>query len=208
MRFDGVRRGRANGLLIAAIVVSCACSRVQSPTGHPGAARRGTTSFYDEGRDWFIGVDARAAILRGKAEFLPLQVVLVDKKAGSAAVTRESFLLETPEGVQLPVVSWGEFRRDYRRDRADLRIGQEFVENLTTRFAAPPYSWRELEFFPPRNSATPPRDMLDLRRGDLAFGYLYFRVPSVAGSWSGGTYKLLVRPFPGDATYVVDVSLF
>jgi hypothetical protein len=196
-------------VLLLAASVGCVTGRQSSLATQQRAVRRsGVTDFSSEGGSWFIGVSVRAARLAGPQEMLPLNLVLVNKKAGNADVGRESFALETPDGRQLPVVSYDEFEREYRRDRSDVRAGEEYVERFTQRFSAPPYTWRRLEFFPPRNSPTVPRDSIGTRNGELLHGYLYFRAPAGELQFPQGEYRLLFRPFPGGETFVVELFPF
>lgn len=169
---------------------------------------RSVTSFFNEGKAWFFGVDVRSARLSGPQDFLPMQVMIVTRGSNPDLLTRESFVLEIPGGKLLPLVSYSEFRAGYRRSRADLRIGAEFLENLTTRFSTPPFTWLPMDFYPPKNSPTVPRSRIETRQGQLLYGYLYFRRPDPDEPWPFGLYKLLFRSSASDDTYVVDLYPF
>jgi hypothetical protein len=190
---------------VIAVGASCVSGkRSELRTPQEPQRKSGVTDFSDEGKLWFIGVSVRAARLTGPQEMLPLNLVLVNKTAGPATVSRESFSVEMPDGTLLPVVSYDEFEQDYRRDRSDLRAGEEYVQRFTQRFSAPPFTWRELEFFPLRNSAVVARSTIDTRNGELLHGYLYFRSPSERDQFPEGRYKLLFQPRPGDDIFVVE----
>jgi hypothetical protein len=194
--------------VLLAIAIGAACvtgKRSELRTAQEPQRKPGVTDFSNEGKLWFIGVSVRAARLAGPQEMLPLNLVLVNKTAGQATVSRESFSVETPDGTSLPVVTYREFEQDYRRDRSDLRAGEEYIQRFTQRFSAPPFTWRELEFFPLRNSATVARASLDTRSSELLHGYLYFRAPSDDYRFPEGKYKLLFQPRPADDIFVVEI---
>lgn len=194
---------------LALLGLSCATGRDSELKQPQDLSRKpGVTDYADEGKLWYVGVSVRAARLSGPGEMLPLNVVLVDKDAGEAEITRESFTLETPDRTLLPVVGYGEFQRGYRRDRADQLAGEEYVERHAQVFSQPPFTWRRLDFFPLRNSRTTSRDSIETRRGELLHGYLYFAAPALGETFSEGKYKLLFRPSSAEAPIVVEFYPF
>jgi hypothetical protein len=200
-------RAKTGILLLASIcMLGVACVRgkttalPQEPTRKPGVV-----DYSTEGKLWFVGVSARVSRMSGPSDFLPLNLVLVDKNAGTVTIGRESFVLETPDGVRLPVISYDYFKDDYRNDRSDRRIGEDYVERFTGRFPQPPFTWRELEFFPIRNSGIVPRDSIQTREGELLWGFVYFAKPSEDYVFPEGMYKLLFTPLPDGPTFVVEL---
>jgi hypothetical protein len=196
----------AVGLVVGAAV---ACATGKSARLPQELQRKANVVDYSsEGKLWFVGVNARVSRMTGPVPILPLQVLLVDKNAGPATISREGFVLEAPDGTLLPVISYRQFDDEYRRDRADLKAGEEYIERFNGRFPSPPFTWRDLEFFPPRNSAVVPREKIDTRNGELIHGYIYFGAPSEDYVFPEGKYKLLFRPAPGDETLVVELFPF
>lgn len=200
------RRVRPAVALIAVAllaVLSCA-SRSVAGTGsrRPPAPK---STFFNEGELLLIAVDARAARLAGPSEFLPLQVLVENRGQRTFRLERESFVLERPDGMRLPISTTQEFRRDYQRSLADAHLGTAFIDTIAGRFPEPPFHWQRIDFFPPRSESTAPRQEIDLRLGDVVFGYLYFRQPDLDPPGIHGVYKLLVKPGGGDTTYVVDL---
>ena len=194
--------GRA-AIAILALVAHPSCAVASGPERAEGP-RPGQTSFFNEGKDLILGVDARASRITGPVEFLPVQVVVLNRRKVEMAVTRESFTLVRPDGVNLPAASPEEFWRDYHRARADARMGQPFLDNVFGRYPGPPFHWAGLDLFPGKHTGIVPRDGLNLRFGDGTFGYIYFRHPEGEGAAPGGYYKLLFQPHGSDQRYVLD----
>ena len=196
-------------VLAAAAICGCATGKASRMGGPPEVERKANVVDYSsEGRLWFIGVNARVSRMAGPQELLPLQVVIVNKNAGPTSLIREGFVLETPDGKRLPVISYDQFEDEYRRDRADVAAGEDYVDRFTTRFPQPPFTWRELEFFPPRNSAVAPREEMEVREGELVHGYLYFARPDESYVFPRDKYKLLFSPAGSDETLVVELFPF
>lgn len=196
---------RTSRILVAAawlLLVSCAAS-ASRPKDEKGP-NPSATSFWNQGKEVIFGADLRAARITGPDAFLPVQVVLVNRTQRTLAVDPESFTLLRPDGTSLPVASPEEFWRDYRRAKADLRMGVPFLENVFGRYPAPPFHWSALELFPEKFSGGVPRQGIALRFGEGTYGYLYFRQPGEEGAGGGGLYKLLLRPRGSDETYVLD----
>jgi hypothetical protein len=165
------------------------------------------TTFFSEGGDVLLGADTRAASnTPGNAELLPLLVVVLQRGKAPLSLTRESFQLFLADGTRLPAASAEEFWRDHRRARADRRLGGRFLESVFGRWPSPPWRWASLDFFPPRNGPTP-RDGLELRLSEGAFGYLYFRLPGGLRARVGTTAQLLVRPRGSTTEMVLDLRL-
>jgi hypothetical protein len=195
--------------LLAALPLACVTGKSSKRAVPRETVRKpNVTDYASEGKIWFIGVDSRASRMTGPAEMLPVNLVLVNKHAGIMTLGRESFVLETPDGTSLPGVSYDQFKTEYRRDRQDLRIGEPYVERHRGRFHEPPFTWKELEFFPARNSGVVPRETNDMRTGDVVYGHVYFAAPSADFRFPEGKYRLLFRPHRSDVTYVVELFPF
>lgn len=207
------RSGLGFALLLAAVpalsCLSCATGKASRMGGVPEVERKANVVDYSsEGKLWFVGVNARVSRMSGPQEMLPLQLVITNKTAGPARLTREGFVLETPDGKRLPVIGYAQFNDEYSRDRADISAGADYVERFTGRFPSPPFTWRELEFFPPRNTSTVPREEIETRDGELVHGYIYFARPSDEYVFPEGKYKLLFTPAPGEETFIVELFPF
>ncbi|MDH3592394.1 MAG: hypothetical protein OER88_10975, partial [Planctomycetota bacterium] len=167
-------RRRLLGILVVAFVCSLSLltgcgSFKRSPSGlGDGQAKFAATSYINKGSRVHLIVDVRSARLRGPDRWLALQLGLLNVSDDEQTITPESFVLETPDRQSLPIASYEEFRRDYRKQRVDERVGNDFRESLLGRYPTPPYQWRALNFFPDRESGTPPRDRMVLRPGQMA----------------------------------------
>ncbi len=182
----------------------CARREVLRAPDIESTPRLSKLSYYEEGRELFLSVDVRAAKIGESPTFLPLQVVVLNKDLDRLTVTPESFILEGRDGRRVPLADYDDFEKNYRRDRVDRRLADEFQETLRSRFPEPPFRWIPLELYPERLSVASPRRRLDLRRGELAIGYIYFRLEGVAPFDDQGHYKLLFKPAGVDDTYVLD----
>jgi len=168
------------------------------------AVRPGQSSFFNAGKVLVLGLDVRTSRLAGRREFLPVQLVLLNRAATPLTVARESFTLVRPDGVRLPIASPREFWEDYPRPKADVRTSRPFYESVFGRYPEPPFHWASLDFFPDRHSGIVPRDGMTLRLGDGAFGLIYFRHPTQGAAAPGGLYRLLMRPAGAEDEYVVE----
>ena len=204
-----MRIGRTSSLLalVVLLVWGAGCAgRSTVPAGEPAPPSRklDATSYYEQGSALFLGVDVRAARVAGPDEFLPLFVVVQPK--ADLSVTRESFTLELSDRTRLPLITYREFSDDYTRARQDRRLVQNFLETLQGRFPDPPFAYRQLEFYPLKWESTLPRDVRDLRQGELGLGFLYFRLPQPAQPEE--RFKLLFRGAQLDETFVVDFPVY
>ena len=174
-------------LLAAPALQGCAGRELQE------GQRRNTTftgtSFGSDGTNFEWIVETRAARIAGPAEFLPLQIMIRNKEKGDLTVLREGFVLEREDGTQLPLVPYREFEKSYPRHRVDLRTGVSFFETLNGRYPDPPFQHRSLDFYPLRESGTVPRDEIVLRTGQIAIGFIYFRMPDPDELPRPGMYK-------------------
>ncbi len=204
---SSMTRPGLSGLVAVAILLASGCVRQAQPRRPDDPSRKLTgTSYFESGRDLFIGVDVRAARVGGPENLLPLLVTVV-KQSGEPArmdVGRESFVLQLPDNRRRPLATYGEYENDYRRGRVDQRLSDVYLTSLTTRFPDPPFSWLPLDFFPLRASGTFPRESVDLRVNQLTHGYLYFAMPGDAPD--EGRYNLLFTPLGSETTYVVNFS--
>ncbi len=195
----------------AALLVLPGCSGFKRPLTEAGATEQPTLSrfaYINEGRVLHLIVDVRASRIGGQQDFLPLHIALLNRSKEDLVVNRESFTLETPDRKLLPLATYEEFGRDYPRHRVDLRIGRELIETLGGRYPDPPFKWRNLEFFPLRDSGTVPRDEISLRQGEMAIGYVYFRLAEPGALPDPGQCKLLLSPTSSDEEFVVDVRAY
>ena len=198
-------------LLVVSLLLLSGCSRFKKPLTEAGATEQPKLSrfaYINEGRVLHLIVDVRAARIGGHQDFLPLQIALLNRSKQDLVINRESFTLETPDRTLLPLASYEEFERDYPRHRVDLRIGRELIETLGGRYPAPPFKWRDLAFFPLRESGTVPRDEISLRQGEMAIGYVYFRLAEPGALPDPGKCKLLLSPTSLDDEFVVDVRAY
>ena len=166
------------------------------------------TSFTSDGTNFQWIVETRAARIAGPAEFLPLQLMIRNKDKADLTVPREGFVLERDDGTKLPLVSYREFEKGYPRHRVDLRTGVSFLESLNGRFPDPPFQHRSLDFYPLRESGTVPREEIVLRTGQIAIGFLYFRMPDPEELTRPGNYKVLFTPGGTEERYVLEVQAY
>ena len=183
------------------------CATQPRPAGEDGSGRlppKAKLDFYNDGDTVLVGVGTRAARLSGPGQFLPVHVVVANKRKPEIVVNRESFTLELPDGTSLPLAPLDEVQRDAGNMRSDRRLSASFFENIGGRLPVPPYRWIELDFFPVQNLGALPRDAVELFRADVTFGTIYFRRTGFMEPPDSGWHKLLFRPGGSDTTYVVD----
>lgn len=164
----------------------------------------------DEGRELLLAVDVRALLLSGAARrtegevVVPLAVAVANKNLrGAIALGTESFVLELADGATIPLADAATLARTYHRQRVDLEAARPFEEYLLGRFGAPPFRYVGFDFFPLPQDGAVPRRSIDLPRGTVGWGLLYFRAPH--GVVRGG--KLLVHPAGSRETYVVAFAI-
>ena len=191
-------------LALAAAAMACTSGARRSEPGpsDPALPPRSKTDFFNSGTKLSFSVGTRAARLSGPQEFLPVHLVIANTGAASVTFDRESFVLELPDGLLVPLASADEVVRDYRRLRADRRIAEAFFENVGGAYPSPPFTWIPLELFPERHGPIPRSD-LDIRQAQVTFGNIYFRVPEGAAA-EDAWHKLLIRPRGAKTTFVVD----
>lgn len=166
------------------------------------------TAYASNGEDFSLTVDTRASRLAERQEFLPLLVAFLNKSKQRTQLLLESFVLETTDGTRLPAVAYREFEDDYARQDVDIRAGRVFLEALNGRYPDPPFRQRELEFYPPRGSGIVPRKDIELRTGELAVGFIYFRVPRQESLDDSGTSRMLFSPVEDDTQYVIELQVY
>jgi hypothetical protein len=190
-------------LFAVALAGSCAQQKMQSSLQPAGPSPKfAATSYINEGRVFRFLVEVRAARLLGPTEFLGLMVAFENTTQQLWTINRESFVLELPDGTTLPLMSYAEYEKDYRRERSDLRATRPFFESMAGRYPQPPFMWIPLDFFPVKNSTTFPREDVQGRTGQLIHGFIYFRLPTLPEK--AGRYKLLLKPREYEETFVVD----
>ncbi len=193
--------------ILALVSPGCRRDQIAPPTDVEVPSRTfAATSYINGSSELDFIVDVRVPRLSGPTEFMPLAIAVVKKTPEQWEIAREHFVLELPDRTRLPVASHSEFLSDYGRARMDLRTAQPFTEALVSNYREPPYFWIQLDFFPPPGSPTVPRERLDLLKGHVAVGFLYFRLPESPPT--AGRYKLLFSPRGGSETYVVDFAPF
>ncbi len=160
--------------------------------------------YYEQGRELFIGVDGRAAMYIKKEPMFPLGLGLANTGKSGITLDKESFVLETASGERYPPVSHEEYRRDYNRSRADVRLSDSFLEMLNLRFA----NYRSLPWrpFPAAGQPSSIVSQIELGRLDRTHAYLYFPVPE--DGIHDKSFALLVTPSAGtEDTFVVRFKL-
>jgi len=196
--------------VVVLLALAPSCDRFKK-TELPTAARQPKltgTAYINEGDSVHLIVDVRASRIAGNSEFLPLQVALLNRTKQDMVVNRESFSLESPSSSLLPLSTYAEFEDNYPRHRIDLRIGREFIEHLNGKYPSPPFRKRPLEFYPIKESGVPPRDEISLRQGEMAIGFIYFRLPDTGFLTGNGSSKLLIQPLNWPESYVIDIETY
>lgn len=185
--------------------LSPALAQEQQPRNEAKKSPHGKVTFFNEGKQFVLGVDLRPAVVGKPEEFLPLNLVLVNLRGGPGlAFSREGLTLELADGRRLPLASVEEVHNQYHQMKLDLRLSEEFVAQMRGLYHVPPFQELLLDFYPLRETGIVPRKTIDFREATRLFGIVYFRVPKDALS---RPMKLLVH-FSGDKeTYVVPFRL-
>ncbi len=150
----------------------------------------------------------RASRIAERQEFLPLLVAFLNKSESRVELFRESFVLETSDGTRLPMVGYREFEDDYARQSVDLRAGNDFLNALNGRYPDPPFRHRALEFYPHRSSGVVPRDDIELGQGEMAIGFLYFRLPNEETLDEHGNCSVLFTRSGDETQYVLELQVY
>lgn len=195
---------------LALIGLTClGCARALEPTVDGTRYRNFTgTSYASNGEAFDLIVDVRASRIAERQEFLPLLVAFLNKSDSRVEVFRESFVLETSDGTRLPVVAYSEFEDEYARQSVDLRAGNDFLNALNGRYPDPPFRHRALEFYPHRSSGVVPRDDIELGTGEMAIGFLYFRLPHDQTLDEHGNCRVLFTIGGDDTQYVLELQAY
>ena len=192
-----------------AVITGTSCSKALQPTGAENRYKKFTgTAYTSAGERFSLIVDTQASRVAERQEFLPLMVAFLNKSDERIEVFRESFVLETSDQTRIPVVAYREFTENYPRHRVDLRIGIHFLEAINGRYPSPPFTKRNLEFYPLRESGTVPRDDINLRGGEMAIGLIYFRLPNQEALDALGNCRLLFTPGGEDTQYVLELQTY
>ncbi len=185
------------------------CARGLEPTSQGSRYRNFTGTAYASNGDKFnLIVDVRASRIAERQEFLPLLVAFLNKSESRVTIFRESFVLETSDGTRLPAVGYGEFKDDYRRHSVDLRAGQDFLSALNGRYPDPPFRHRDLEFYPQRASGIVPREEIELGQGEMAIGFIYFRLPHEELLDDLGNCRMLFTLGDEGTQYVLELQAY
>ena len=185
------------------------CARGLEPTPQGSRYRSFTGTAYSSNGDRFnLIVDVRASRIAARQEFLPLRVAFLNKSESRVEIFRESFVLETSDGTRLPVVGYSEFEDNYARQSVDLRVGQDFLNALNGRYPDPPFRHRDLEFYPRRASGIVPRDEIELGQGEMAIGFIYFRLPHEEVLDDLGTCRMLFTFGDDNTQYVLELQAY
>ena len=196
--------------LVLAGLILAGCGRGALQPTHADTRYRSFTgtAYASNGEDFSLIVDTRASRVAERQEFLPLVVAFLNKSDERVAVFRESFVLETTDGTRLPAVAYTEFEENYARQNMDIRASRDFLDALNGRYPEPPFRYRELEFYPPRGSGTVPREDIDLGNGELAVGFIYFRLPHQDALDDYGNSRVLFTPGEDDTQYVIELQAY
>jgi len=196
-------------LSVLAVVSGTGCSRALQPTGAENRYKKFTgTAYTSAGERFSLIVDTQASRIAERQEFLPLMVAFLNKSDERIDVFRESFVLETSDKTRIPAVAYREFAKEYPRHRVDLRVGIHFAEAINGRYPSPPFTKRALEFYPLNESGTVPRDDISLRQGEMAVGFIYFRLPDQETLDAMGNCRLLFTPGGEDTQYVLELQSY
>ena len=191
--------------VLATVLAGIACV-TKFPTGSGEAEispKLLPLAFYESGAELFTAVDGQAAQWVKEGEIVPLGLGLANLSKGSITFNRESFVLESEDGSQYPLVSLSEFKRDYKRSRTDARLSESFLEALTARFAS--YAFRTWRPFPFSGEVATANDEIELARRQWTHTYLYFPWPK--SGVHGKEFVLLVRTKQLPETLVVRFTL-
>jgi len=194
-------------VILLSIVLVAGCNRLQKAP-ETGQGKLAATAYMNNGKAVEVIVDVRASRIAGNNEYLPLHLAVHNRLNDELVLNREDLVLELADGTRLPLASYEEFEKDHRRHRIDIRIGNDFIETLGSRYPAPPFQWRDLEFFPAMDSGTVPRTEIELRKAQIAVGLIYFRIPEGSALAGAGEATLLLNASHTGETYVVDVQAY
>jgi len=185
------------------------CARAMQPTDPESRYTKFTGTAYASSGDRFsLIVDTQASRVAERQEFLPLQVAFLNVSNERIKIFRESFVLETSDRTRIPVVAYREFAKNYPRHRVDLRVGLHFLEAINGRYPSPPFTKRNLEFYPLRVSGVVPRDDISVRQGEMAIGFIYFRLADLESLDPLGNCRLLFTPGGEDTQYVLELQTY
>lgn len=175
---------------LAVVLVGCSSKKEPITAGTaPLSEKLNPFVFYEIGKVMFLAVDTRAASYVEDGAMFPLGLGISNLSQGSLTVKREQFFLEDSTGRRYPVVTYDEYRRNYKRSRSDAELGEEFAGIMATRygnFRSTPWT-----LFPPSGSTAPVVNQVEIGRNEYVYGYLYFPMPE--GGIDKKKFKLLVR---------------
>ncbi len=197
----GGDRVLAGLLAVVTLLAAGACATSNRQIGAAGhllvSASLSPSTYYDEGKQLFLGVDTRAAGLTRKGSVFPLGVAVANKSPGSLTLRSESFVLEDDKGARYAVVGYEEWTEQYRRRKSDETLLEDFYGVLNARFLS--YRRGPLRFFPLKFQGRV--RVRELGRRTLASGYLYFPMPE--GGVKGRRFTLLLKVDEHPETFVV-----
>ncbi len=180
--------------LVAAFLTipGCLSSSTMTPPGSVTNVPSGNLNpfvYFEEGTALFVAVDTRAAQYIKKEGLFPLGLALANNAKSSLTFNRESFILETEDGTQYPMVSPREFNESYHRSRTDARLSQEFRSILNQRLNQT-YRFVEWPLYSYSGQNRNPRESLELGRLFWTQSMMYFPVPE--SGLHGKNFALLV----------------
>jgi hypothetical protein len=127
---------------------------------------------------------------------------VANKSRESISFDRESFTLETEDGVRYPLVSHREYLDQYTgpRSRADIRLADTMLDAMELRFVN--YAYEPWRLYPYKGEASTMQESVTLGSRFWTVGYLYFPVPD--GGVKGKRFRLLVSSRDLPEILVVD----
>ncbi len=168
------------GLTALLVLMSARCTPSMISTDpHATDPRLSLTTYYEEGRVVFLAADTNAAGAKRREAILPLAIMLDNKSHGAIQLDTESFTLVDAAGKMYPLISYEQFRREYRRVAADQFLSQQFYEVTNLHLgldgsSLSPYQPEPLPFF---GLDGPRRDSFELGPNHYTRGFLFFPLP-------------------------------
>lgn len=166
-------------LIVVVGAVSCARQSIRGQTA-PGLDRKlSTFAWIEEGDIATLIVGTRAARLKDKDAYFPLELAIANRGLRVITITRESFVLVDAEGNRYPAAGPEELMENYEFLDFDRNL-QELQEIVFNRFAA--FTRYPSQFSPtrqagPRGGSSLVRDRVSLSKFGYLIDYVYFPTP-------------------------------